>query len=107
MLLATRLSFLQTLRNRKRRLVTSGSTIPLTRSPLVLHPLAQMLQYRRLAAQVVSALETLQRTLNRAGIESDLASRLSLDTPEAVVRMLEEGTTDALGGIFTLDIIGW
>jgi hypothetical protein len=66
-----------------------------------------MLQYRRLAAQVVSALETLQRTLNRAGIESDLASRLSLDTPEAVVRMLEEGTTDALGGIFTLDIRGW
>lgn len=66
-----------------------------------------MLQYRRVAAQVVSALETLQRTLRGAGIHSDLASRMSLDTPDAVVRMLEEGTTDTLGGIFTLDIEGW
>jgi len=66
-----------------------------------------MLQYSRLAAQVVAALETLQRTLRTAGIDSRVVSQMSLSDPDLINGILENGAVENLGGIITLDISGW
>ena len=66
-----------------------------------------MLQYSRLAAQVVAALETLQRTLRTAGVDSRVVSQMSLSDPDLINGILENGAVENLGGIITLDVSGW
>lgn len=107
LVLFARLSFLQALRNRKRRSVSTKTVASNNRPHLLLLPLIQILQYTRLATQVTAVLETLQRTLSSAGIESRLISQMSLSDPEVIMDMLEEGSLESLGGVVTLDIPSW
>ena len=105
LVLFARLSFLQALRGRKRRIVSKSAAN--SRPHLLLSPIVQMLQYSRLAAQVVASLETLQRTLRTAGIDSRVVSQMSLSDPDLINGILENGAVENLGGIITLDISGW
>ena len=104
---ACRLSLLQLLRARKRRLLSDATQGSVPRATSLLAPLAQMLQHTRLFGQVQTALELLNRTLNLAGIRSTIVVRSGEDSPEVIGKLLEDGSLEMMGRVVTLEIADW
>ena len=111
-LLASRLSLLQTLRTRKRRLISTAATSTTTsseiRSPSLLAPIVHILQYTRTVTIVQRALDLMVRIVHDVGVQARVVTRMGLVDVETVRKMLEDqGSIDMLGGVFSLHIKKW
>jgi hypothetical protein len=105
-LLASRLSLLQTHRRRKARLIdrtTSGMAI--------LQPILQILQYHSTSEAVRPILDRFAETLNQAGLAARIEALHSAsngDGPSAVERLLSgENCGDEISAAYKLELDHW